>query len=159
MSAPHVTSTGRYSGSEDRGNLATKRWEHTRTENQLKPFEGFRPEEIGTRASRTLTRGDSSPTMQFAKPPEWTETPGIKCEGRWEEFDDDGPSPVSHLKAAELCSGCPVIERCLSDAMEREGWRAGRERGGIRGGVTARGRYALYRRAQRREEVDAINVA
>lgn len=52
--------------------------------------------------------------------------------------------PYRDQAAKAICGGCPIRERCLTEALEEEegfrGW-------GIRGGLTADERYALVRGA------------
>lgn len=85
--------------------------------------------------------------LYFATPPTWTED--AICQHEW-------PHPMArahksmwdadHLNeeaAASLCEGCPIIEACLSAALEEEGTLIARHRYGIRGGKTPKARAAL----------------
>lgn len=92
--------------------------------------------ELRTKGERTLT---------FAKPPSWTES--AKCtkdaefgKKKDKRYDLDY---MSEEKAQELCAGCPIIEACLSAAMETEGDLTARNRYGIWGGTTPKMRAAM----------------
>lgn len=126
-----------------------------RTEHQVTRFAGFAPGPIHSRNPvRECTDGER--TMRLAKPPEWTQTPGL-CVGRWDEYDETR-GRLSEKRAAALCFGCPILEECLEAAMAEEvdvrvstqGTPLGAQhRYGIRGGLTPKGRA---RKAGAREE-------
>lgn len=46
-------------------------------------------------------------------------------------------------RAKQVCFTCPVRQRCLDAAMEDEAYLGGKERHGIRGGLTARERVLI----------------
>lgn len=77
-------------------------------------------------------------TQRLAAPPDWT-AQGL-CVGDWRPWDTD---QMSDKAAAALCAGCPVIEACLTAAMEAEGDLVARNRYGIRGGLTPKARALL----------------
>lgn len=105
-----------------------------RTELQVSPWEG--PTGIRVASRHAVT--DGSRTILFANPPTWTEE--ANCLNDWKAFDDGG---VSSEVAKGLCSGCPVIDRCLSDAMAEEATLTPAFRSGVRGGLNTKERFAL----------------
>jgi hypothetical protein len=46
--------------------------------------------------------------------------------------------------AKRICTGCPVRQACLTNALREEGGRAKDNRFGVRGGKAPGGRYAMY---------------
>lgn len=85
--------------------------------------------------------------LYFAEPPAWTQD--APCQHEWPHPDGrEHKSPwdsdyMSDKKAAELCADCPILEACLSAAMEEEGELIARNRYGIRGGKTPKQRAML----------------
>jgi hypothetical protein len=53
--------------------------------------------------------------------------------------------------AKDICSGCPVRQLCLEDAMRQEGGIATEARHGIRAGLTPAERYSLHRQTTRKK--------
>lgn len=92
-----------------------------------------------------LTSETPRHSLLLAEPPDWTNQP-LPCHGRWDEYDDpDEGRPIKDAQAALLCAGCPMIEQCLSDAMDAEAGVDSRHRNGVRGGLSAMGRARLVR--------------
>lgn len=81
--------------------------------------------------------GDGRPNLTMAVPAPWTKD--AKCIDMFVLYDADRMED----KAAEMCAGCPVIEQCLSAAMEEEGTQGARNRYGVRGGLGPEGRAKL----------------
>jgi hypothetical protein len=122
---------------------------HHRTEAQLRPFEGFSPDEIVPRNGVHLV-SEGERHLQLAKPYPWTWRDDINCLGEYEATDT-----TNRAEAAKLCAGCPVLSQCLESAMEEEVNSDGEplshhSRFLVRGGLTPRGRVELA--AQRVEE-------
>lgn len=118
-----------------------------RTELQIAPFEG--PTGIKPAERRFVTNSDD-PTPRLAVPADWTKR--ARCLNDWKAFaapgDDMGrverePSPTV---SARLCgrgtdNPCPVLEVCLSTALEEEGTASTAFRAGVRGGLNPAQRY------------------
>ncbi|MET9397786.1 WhiB family transcriptional regulator [Kitasatospora sp. NPDC002965] len=75
---------------------------------------------------------------------------GAACKGAdpalfYPDADEIGPEAAewAERRAKMICAGCPVKSLCLADALERK------EPAGVFGGLTARERYNLVRRATR----------
>jgi len=131
--------------------------EHTRTEHQLRPGEGFAPD--FTPVADRVTSMDAGRTMQLAKPPAWTER-DIFCLNEWEKWDTVPGSKTPGYTSArqrqianDLCHGCPSRVECLAAALEEEGDDRGYMRSGIRGGLTPSDRAALARQLQETGDV------
>lgn len=89
-----------------------------------------------TRGVSRDSRTAGERTLLLAVPSGWTS--GAKCIGDFAKFDDTmGLGPGD---AAARCAGCPVIEQCLSAAMEEEGDVSAGHRYGIRGGMSPKER-------------------
>lgn len=88
--------------------------------------------------SMTIRTESSRPDVTLAVPT--PDTAQALCLGRWKEFDQDY---LSDERAAALCAGCPILEACLSRAMTEEGNVTARNRYGVRGGLTPKGRAEL----------------
>ncbi|WP_186319245.1 WhiB family transcriptional regulator [Streptomyces sp. SAJ15] len=80
--------------------------------------------------------------------------PGWEISARCREIDPDlftteanHGSAVREAKA--ICGGCPVRRQCLAAALAEEGNKVSSHRNGVRGGKTARERWAMSK--QRRE--------
>lgn len=81
-------------------------------------------------------RTEGGRTLQLAVPAGWTER--AKCAGNSYAFDD-----AVGLKPGEAmgrCAGCPVIEQCLSAAMEEESGLSAGYRYTVRGGLSPKER-------------------
>lgn len=122
------------------GQIRPVHW--TRTEHQVAPFEGFKPEEVSPRAPLTPSSADGY-TMRLAEPPKWTHRDDLPCtelvpKGNAPDLFDTNKAKV----AARLCAGCPlsVKDACLEDAMAQEDGLSGRSRYLVRGGLTPKGR-------------------
>jgi hypothetical protein len=120
-----------------------------RTDNQLRPHESFAPAGQILRQHRAVSddgRGD----RQLAKPPGWTSDDDLPCSiPRHDWLDMHDTARGRHWdtpdvdKAALLCNGCPVLDRCLTDAMAEEKGKGKFERYLVRGGMTPMGRWKL----------------
>lgn len=107
-----------------------------RTEAQLRPFDGFKPEEIATNQQPISFTNEGPATMMLAKPPGWAQRDDLPCIGRWAEYDEASPGEGSFERAAALCEGCPVLLECRSAALREEAGLARVYRYGVRGGMT-----------------------
>lgn len=68
------------------------------------------------------------------------------CLGYDPELFFPRPGDVSALNdAKEICTTCPVVEECLEAALAAEDGTGKEARHGVFGGMSASGRYALYR--------------
>ena len=117
-----------------------------RTEFQLRPFDGFKPEEIEPKAA-FVPMLDEVPAFRLAVPPDWAQN-DKPCDGKWETYDEAGPGTGDPERAEFLCRGCPVRQECLDAALREEAGESGeglgwRYRHGIRGGLTPFQRAAL----------------
>jgi WhiB family transcriptional regulator, redox-sensing transcriptional regulator len=65
----------------------------------------------------------------------------------WYPADSD---TAGQAQPKRICGSCPVRAECLADALEVEGNSGKAYRHGIRGGLTADERGALWRREQRK---------
>lgn len=115
-----------------------------RTEAQTGRHEGFTPEYIGRRDYRALV--SDARTMILANPPEWA-TEELPCVVARDEWSKD--RKLKHFEArtdkqaAELCKGCPVLEKCLDAALDEERGLSAQWRFLVRGGLTPKGRANL----------------
>ena len=118
-----------------------------RTEAQVRPHMGFKPEAVGPRGDDLSSTGASgNRTLILARPAGWTEqnlnctpAPGERYPRQYmDRWDTDSPE-----QAERLCAGCPALLKCLADALEEEGGVATRSRYLVRGGLTPAGRAAL----------------
>lgn len=116
-----------------------------RTDNQLRPHESFAPAGQILRQHRAVSddgRGD----LLLAKPYGWARDT-MACVVPEEGWDDDKRQRHWDTpdvdKAALLCDGCPVLDRCLADAMAEEAGKGKFERYLVRGGLTPMGRWKL----------------
>lgn len=157
MNEPHVT-TAKPSSSDTH---ALSDWVHVRTEHQVPRSQGFAPEAIRHR-SLSFDTTDGSRTPQMAKPPHWTETPGMPCVpldklGRlWEHHwaaPKNVPEALADEMAERMCRGCPVQQDCLDAALAEEGTLHHSSRFMVRGGLTPKGRWRESK--QRAEPADA----
>lgn len=119
-----------------------------RTEVQIRPHDGFKPEAIVVRDVGLVSA--ASRTMQLARPPGFTEAdlpclphPDIARHKNMARAHMDQWDTANEAKAKELCGECPVRDECLADAMEFEGEYDGRNRYLVRGGETPWGRSRL----------------
>lgn len=130
-----------------------KPMEFIHTEHQLRPFDGFKPEEVGTRQPPAPSASER-PSLRLARPPVWAQRDDMPCIGRWDEFDQVGVGTGEHRgsgkgdpdRAAQLCAGCPALRACLEAALAEETSEEGNPlswqyRFGVRGGLTPFGRY------------------
>ncbi len=73
------------------------------------------------------------------------------CIGQPEEwfFPDGGGSAATarYGKGRQVCARCPVRDRCLTEAMQMEGWLEAQWRFGLWGGKTPGERVELMRRS------------
>ena len=118
-----------------------------RTEHQLRPHESFKPEALRRRDIH-LVPEDAPRTPKMAKPPAWSETPGMPCvplddlgPGEWDLHWDPMqwrkvPERITTERAKALCAGCPVIRECLEAAMTEERGLSHHSRFLVRGGMT-----------------------
>lgn len=90
-------------------------------------------------AVRDPKRDSDQHTFVLARPPAWSE--GVPCLGDFARFDESVGLKAG--EAAARCAGCPVIEECLSAAMEEERGLSAGSRYGIRGGMSPKERAAL----------------
>ncbi len=126
-----------------------------RTEVQLRPFEGFAPDEIVPRNGvHLLSEGERH--LRLAKPYAWTWRDDINCLGDYVNTDT-----TNRVEAAALCAGCPVLSECLESAMEEEANAEGEplshhSRFLVRGGLTPRGRVQLA--AERASDAEVTPV-
>jgi WhiB family redox-sensing transcriptional regulator len=90
---------------------------------------------------------DPTPRPRFAEPEDDSWRDDAACQHADPDlfFPDDGDH-VAAAQAVAVCRGCPVINACLSDALDT------RERFGIRGGLTAKQRRALLTARHRTAE-------
>lgn len=140
----------------DKTNLRSMVTIWDRTEHQLRPHESFKPEALRRRDIH-LVPEDAPRTPKMAKPPSWSETPGMPCvplddlgPGEWDLHWDPMrwrkvPERVASERAAALCAGCPVRTECLEAAMTEERGLSHHSRFLVRGGMTPKGRAALAR--------------
>jgi hypothetical protein len=118
-----------------------------RTENQLRPFDGFKPEEVSPRSAPSPTAGDGY-TLQLAHPPGWTHRDDLPCTKLVPRGNAGDPFDTNNKRVARaLCAGCPVQKACLDEAMEAEGERPAKWRWLVRGGLTPKERAARARRS------------
>lgn len=134
-------------------------WADVRTEHQIPRGLGFQPESIRHRDARWSTNDNAARTPQLAKPPHWTETPGLPCvpldklgrktwDVHWEPARQVSEERQDKI-AAELCRSCPVRMACLEDAMAQEVDSVHGKplhhssRFLVRGGLTPKGRWRL----------------
>lgn len=101
-----------------------------------------------TNAGRTLTMARPDPLTREAKCLDSGRKDGNAI---WRADKDpyDGDYRTQRngdLIAKMLCEGCPIIAECLSMALEQEGDVNGRNRYGVRGGMTPEGRARLVGR-------------
>lgn len=119
-----------------------------KTQFQLKAHESFATHGIAQRNPMRLV-SDGRATKLLAKPPAWTELPGLLCvpldeftestsEGWGKHWDTNDDS-----EAASLCAGCPAITECRNNALEEERGLHHQFRFMVRGGLTPRGRWVL----------------
>lgn len=122
-----------------------------RTENQIKPHRGFKPEAITARQPRPFVNGDGVEPPFTAKPPAWTEqarcvpdetlTPG-QLEKHWELWDE--PSVGQFWRVLKpICDACPVKALCRDAAMSMEGDLPAQFRSGVWGGLMPKHRASL----------------
>lgn len=126
---------------------------HYRTETQVRPFEGFAPDEVIPREPFGLT-SEGGRTLQLAKPYEWTV--GADCLGNF-----DGTDTTNRAEAKALCANCKVRPECLESAMAEEVDKDGlplshHSRFLVRGGLTPRGRVDLAAERAAEAEVTAV---
>ncbi len=115
---------------------------YSRTEAQMRPFEGFAPDEIVPRNGVHLV-SEGARHLRLAKPYAWTWRDDLNCLGNYTTTDT-----TNRVEAAELCAGCPVLSECLESAMDEEVNAEGEplshhSRFLVRGGLTPRGRVEL----------------
>lgn len=82
-------------------------------------------------------------------PPDWTDA---ACRDEDPEIWFPKPKPgreTDYSIPREICAACPIRERCLEYAMQREGSRAADSRWGMWGGLTGIERANLARRRRR----------
>lgn len=84
-------------------------------------------------------RTEGGRTLQLAVPEGWTAQ--AKCIGNFYAFDD--AVGLKEGEAAARCAGCPVIEQCLSAAMEEETGLSAGYRYTVRGGLNPKERAEL----------------
>ena len=112
----------------------------SRTEHQVAPFEGFKPEEVTPRSPMHPTSADGY-TMRLAEPPKWAQRDDLPCTKLVPKGNAPDPFDTSNrVRAAALCAGCPVKADCLADALAEEGDLSAKSRYLVRGGLTPRGR-------------------
>ena len=136
-----------------------------RTENQVLPHDGFKPEAVMVKSPIQI-QGMGTPTFRLAKPPAWAEagdmpcvppshgasrpatehrstlavpTTGYDLRRKFMDKWDTG----SEIEAQALCAGCPVREECLAAAIEEEHGLSANNRYLVRGGLTPSGRVQL----------------
>lgn len=125
--------------------------EFVHTTAQLRPFDGFKAEEIHLRDPLGTITADASPTMRLAVPPDWTHRDDLPCTKLVPRNHGKDPFDTSDdEEAARLCAGCPVRELCLRDALEDEGDLSAGSRNLVRGGFTARARSEMTSPGDRR---------
>lgn len=115
---------------------------YSRTEAQLRPFEGFAQSEIVPHNGVHLV-SEGERHLRLAKPYPWSYNDDINCLGDYVNTDT-----TNRAEAAALCAGCPVLSQCLESAMEEEVNAEGEplshhSRFLVRGGLTPRGRVQL----------------
>lgn len=138
---------------------ARKRWKEGQSpdefdvdqRSQVRPHHGFKATALaGARKGFVGEPEERTPIM--AKPPGWTET-AKPCDPPanllspdeqriWMDMWDLSRGQGDE-RATELCSGCPVIEQCLSAALEEEVGMAAQYVFLVRGGMTPKARVAL----------------
>lgn len=75
----------------------------------------------------------------------WWENPDRNCADMEPETFFPKSQDYSGIKAAKkICQGCPVMDECLEDAMQKEAGIGHSGRAGIYGGMTARDRYKYH---------------
>lgn len=121
-----------------------------RTENQVRPHDGFKPEAVMVNYLMRMESDNAERTLQLARPPAWTETPGLPCTPTVTGYDMrrkfmDKWDTGSEVEAQALCAGCPVIEQCLAAAIVEEHGLSATNRYLVRGGLTPSGRVQLER--------------
>ena len=119
-----------------------------RTEVQVRPHDGFKPEAVMVNYLLRMERDDSERTLQLARPPAWTETPGLPCTPTVTGYDlrrkfMDRWDTGGEVEAQALCAGCPVRQECLAAAIEEEHGLSANNRYLVRGGLTPSGRVQL----------------
>jgi transcription factor WhiB len=119
-----------------------------RTENQVRPHDGFKPEAVMVSYPIRMESEVAERTMQLARPPGWTEAPGLPCTPTMSGFDltrkfMDRWDTSSEAEARALCAGCPVRPECLAAAIEEEHGLSANNRYLVRGGLTPAGRVRL----------------
>lgn len=128
-------------GSGGAGQIRPSHWD--RTEHQVAPFEGFKPEEVSPRAPMNPTSA-AGYTLRLAEPPKWAQRDDLPCtklvptRNGLDPFDTN-----SKATALALCAGCPVRQECLEAALAEEGTLRGRNRYLVRGGLTPKQRAKL----------------
>lgn len=135
-----------------------KPMEFIHTEHQLRPFDGFKPEEVGTRQPPAPSASDK-PSLRLAVPPAWAQRDDMPCIGDWKTYDEVGIGTGDYQgsgkgdpeRATTLCAGCPVRQACLDAALTEERNEEGKPlswqyRFGVRGGLTPFGRFLVTKR-------------
>jgi hypothetical protein len=126
----------------------------SRTEHQIAPFGGFKPEEVTPRSPMNPSSADGY-TLRLAEPPKWTHRDDLPCTQLVPKGNARDPFDTNNsAKAKALCAGCPVLEACLEDALVQEGDLVGRSRWLVRGGLTPKERAVRSARMARSGQVE-----
>ena len=121
------------------------KWTPLPTHLQVPLHDSYAPEGIHLRGEgRDFRLFDNDGSLaSLPSPPSWMTEQELPCHGKPEQWFRVPKGKSAHRRAAELCAGCPVVETCLSFALEMEGNAAANHRYGIYGGKTPAQRYAL----------------
>ena len=121
------------------------KWTPLPTHLQVPLHDSYAPDAIHLRGDARDYRvfDNDGPLARLPQPPSWMTEQDLPCHGNVDRWFAVPRGRSANRRAAELCSGCPVIDKCLSFALEREGNAAANHRYGIYGGKTPAQRYAL----------------